>query len=290
MYHCISQRKTGFFLALTAVAAALWIVLTTVTQALAAPETPPEGIALPVVMYHSICPTTNDYQLPASALEEDLRYLKAHGYESVSVQQLLAYTKGKGELPEKPILLTFDDGFYNNLSDALPLLEQYDMQAVVSVVGRYTDEIAPADPEVPAYSYLTWDNVRQLQASGRVEIGSHTYDLHSNTQRAGCSIILGEDPAAYSAMLREDLTHLQTSAYNETGTSPDVFAYPYGFICRESVPVLKELGFVCTLTCREEINGITRDPSCLYGLGRFHRSPKYSTEEFFTKMLGNQTP
>lgn len=285
MYQCVSSHRVGFFLAIAAVVLSLWLVLRTVTNAIAAPEQPREGVFLPVIMYHSIRDSQNDYQLSPADFERDLQYLQSHGYESVSVGELLAYTRGLGELPAHPVLLTFDDGFYNNLSDALPLLERYDMCAVVSVVGRYTDEIAPADPQVPAYSYLTWDDVNTLLASRRIELGSHTWNLHENTVRAGCSIILGEDPDRYAAMLREDLVQLQTRAAGKTGISPVIFAYPYGFVCRESIPVLQELGFVCTLTCREDPNYITRDPSCLYGLGRYHRSPSLSTEGFFERAL-----
>jgi peptidoglycan/xylan/chitin deacetylase (PgdA/CDA1 family) len=285
MYKCISSQKTGFFLVIAAMVTILVITVSRMGKALAVQEPPPDAVFLPVIMYHSLTETTNDYQLSPAAFEQDLAYLRSHGYESVTIAQLLDYTNGIGELPAHPVLLTFDDGFYNNLSEALPLLEQYNMHAVVSVVGRYTDELAPADPHVPRYSYLTWEDIRMMLRSGRIELGSHTYDLHSNDKRAGCSILLGEDEGAYSLMLRKDLERMQTRAKEETGISPDVFAYPYGFICRESIPVLKDLEFVCTLTCREEPNYITHDPSCLYGLGRYHRSPEYSTEEFFQKAL-----
>lgn len=288
MYQCISPRKTGFFLSLAAVLAAVWLVLHTIGRAVAAPEHPPEGVFLPVIMYHSITAPSNDYQLSPEEFECDLQYLKAHGYESVSVAELTAYTQGTGTLPEHPVLLTFDDGFYNNLSDALPLLAKYDMCAVVSIVGRYTDEIAPSDPDVPAYSYLTWEDVQTLRDSGRIEIGNHTWDLHANDRRAGCSIMLGEDPDAYAAMLLDDITKLQTLAAEKTGTAPNIFAYPFGFICRESIPVLQESGFICTLTCREQPNYITRDAASLYGLGRYHRSPNVSTEEFFARALSSQ--
>ncbi|MBR2085776.1 MAG: polysaccharide deacetylase family protein [Oscillospiraceae bacterium] len=285
MYKCISSQKMGFFLVLAALLLTLCLTVSRVGKALAAQEVPPSGVFLPVIMYHSLTEPTNDYQLSPADFAQDLAYLKSHGYESVTITQLTDYTHGKGELPAHPVLITFDDGFYNNLSAALPLLEQYDMQAVVSVVGRYTDELAPADPHVERYSYLTWEDIRTLLDSGRVELGSHTYDMHTNNKRAGCSILLGEDVDAYTLMLRTDLETLQNRAKTETGASPAVFAYPYGFICRESIPVLKDLGFVCTLTCREEPNYITRDPACLYALGRYHRSPRYSTEEFFAKAL-----
>ncbi|MCR5717996.1 MAG: polysaccharide deacetylase family protein [Oscillospiraceae bacterium] len=285
MYRCISSGKMGLILAAAAIFAALWLVMSVVGKVVAVQDTVPKGVFLPVIMYHSLTEPTNDYQLSPDVFADDLAYLKRHGYQSVSVSQLLAYTNGSGELPEHPILITFDDGFYNNLSAALPLLKEYGMCAVVSVVGRYTDEIAPADPHTPRYSYLTWEDIRTMLASGCIELGSHTYDLHSNDTRAGCSIVLGEDPATYTEMLKNDLQTMQDHAKTETGISPTIFAYPYGFICRESIPVLQKMGFVCTLTCREVPNYITRDPKCLYALGRYHRSPKYSTEEFFEKVL-----
>ena len=285
MFHCFHARKLRSFLLLDIAAVLLWLFCSAVGRAFSA-EARPEGIFLPVIMYHSITEhPSGDYQITPDAFAEDLRYLRANGYESVSVAQLLAYTEGTGTLPAHPVLLTFDDGFYNNLSAALPLLEQYDMCAVVSVVGYYTDVTAARDPHVPAYSYLEWEDIRALLRSGRIEIGSHTYDLHSNEERAGCSILFGEEEEAYTEMLRQDVGLLQSRMQEETGYTPVVFAYPYGFICRESIPVLRELGFVCTLTCYEKPNYITRDSSCLYGLYRYNRSPDDTAEEFFSRVL-----
>ena len=184
MFHCFHARKLRSFLLLDIAAVLLWLFCSAVGRAFSA-EARPEGIFLPVIMYHSITEhPSGDYQITPDAFAEDLRYLRANGYESVSVAQLLPYTEGTGTLPAHPVLLTFDDGFYNNLSAALPLLEQYDMCAVVSVVGYYTDVTAARDPHVPAYSYLEWEDIRALLRSGRIEIGSHTYDLHSNEERA----------------------------------------------------------------------------------------------------------
>lgn len=286
MYRCYEPKKVRLFLVLDAVLLVLWLLGSAAVKAFPPQESRPEGIFLPVIMYHSIAEGgSGDYRLSPDAFEDDLRYLKSRGYETVSAAQLCAYTRNEGQLPAHPVMLTFDDGFYNNLSTVLPLLERYDMCAVVSVVGRFTEELAPADPHVDRYSYLTWEDVSALLASGRIEIGSHTWDLHSNDDRAGCSIRVGEDPDAYTAMLRQDLTQLQQRCTEKTGYTPTVFAYPYGFICRESIPVLQELGFTCTLTCCEKPNYITRDSRCLYGLFRYNRTPGLSSEEFFAGIL-----
>ena len=286
MYQCYHTKKLRVLLLLDAVLIILWLIGSSVSRSVHSSGVFQQGIFLPVVMYHSITDSPNgDYQITKEQFAQDLYYLYANGYETVSVGDLYAYTEGKGELPEHPVMLTFDDGFYNNLSIALPLLEEYDMCAVVSIVGYYTDETAEKDPHVDRYSYLTWEDVKRLQQSGRIEIGSHTYNLHSNDQRAGCSIMYGEDPENYQNMLRQDLGKLQDRTKTQTGSSPVVFAYPYGFVCKESIPVLKELGFLCTFSCREQGNYITRDSNCLYGLDRYNRSPDYSTEDFFAKVL-----
>ncbi len=286
MYGCYRTEKFKIFLILDVFLVLCWMLFNAFSRPVRSAGSSQEGIFLPVVMYHSITdhPQT-DYQLSPEIFAQDLYYLYANGYQTVSAEQLLAYTRHEADLPEKPVMLTFDDGFYNNLSLALPLLEEYDMCAVISIVGYYTDVTAEKDPHADRYSYLTWGDVQELLKSGRIEIGSHTYNLHSNAERAGCSIRIGEQEESYASMLREDLGKLQSEMQMHTGSISGVFAYPYGFVCRESVPVLKELGFFCTLTCREEPNYITRDADCLYGLSRYNRNPAESAEAFFTRIL-----
>lgn len=289
MYRCfgIGRSFRRFWTALAAVClcAALFFPLKTLFTA-AADKAQDSPVPLPVVMYHSVCNSkTASYIVSPSQLEADLSWLKSHGYTSVSAQQLIDYTHGIGELPDSPVLITFDDGFYNNLSLALPLLEKYDMCAVVSIVGRYTDDYAPADPHADSYSYLTWEDISQLAASGRIEIGSHTYDLHtSDSYRTGCSKTSVESDEEYAELLRNDLGLLKTELHDNCGILPAVFAYPFGALCPESLPVLRESDINLTLTCREGMNYITRSPDCLYGIFRYNRSGLLSTEEYMEKL------
>ncbi len=287
MYRCYNPKRLVMLLILDLICILLCCACMAFGKSVFSDHEETEGIFLPVVMYHSVTRNLqSEYQVTAQQLEEDLQYLKAHGYETVSVQMLIDYTTGKGTLPEHPIMLTFDDGMYNNLSIALPLLEAYDACAVVSIVGSYTEKEAEADPHVDAYSYLTWEDVKSLTSSRRIELGNHTYDLHENTKRAGCSIMYGENPEDYTAMLSKDLNQLQRAAKENTGLTPIVFSYPYGYVCRESVPVLRELGFQCSFTCYERPNDIIQDPDCLFGLDRYNRSGLTTTEEFFERILG----
>lgn len=247
-----------------------------------------KGIFLPVIMYHSIyddVAKNPDYIVTPSTLENDLKYLHSNGYHSVLTQDLLNYIHYNKPLPEKPVMITFDDGYYNNLYYALGLLKKYDMKAVISVVGTFTENEAAHDPEIPAYSYLTWENISELYSSGLVEIGNHTYNLHRSSPRKGCSRLPGETEENYHSAIYEDIGSLQSLLAENCSITPVTFAYPYGSLTKESIPVLRSLGFQCSLNCFERPNYIVRDPDCLFSLNRYNRSSRNTTEAFMKKAL-----
>ena len=83
-------------------------------------------------MYHSILKDEskwNDYVLSPVELEKDIVWLKENGYQSIFIKDLISYVNGNADLPEKPIILTFDNGSYNNLTYVLPLLEKIRLQS-----------------------------------------------------------------------------------------------------------------------------------------------------------------
>lgn len=85
-----------------------------------------DSVKLPVIMYHSLLKDEklqNDYTVSPTLFENDLKYLTENGYTTVVVKDLTDYVYGKKSLPEKCIMLTFDDGYYNNYYYALSLLE-----------------------------------------------------------------------------------------------------------------------------------------------------------------------
>lgn len=289
MYKCCNLKKLLRFLIICALILVLCAALILIAKRFffsSAAEKEEEPVPMPVIMYHSVYGTQpSEYIVTPSQLENDLIWLRDNGYTSVTAAELIDYTRGRGNLPEKPVLITLDDGFYNNLSELLPLLEKYNMHAIVSVVGQYTESLAPNDPHTSAYSYLTWEDISKLADSGRVEIGNHTYNMHcGNGIRKGCSMAAGETEDEYHTTLFNDLSLLQQELHRCTGITPVVFAYPFGYISRESLPVIRECGFLITLTCYERMNYITRNPDCLLGLSRYNRSGLYSTEEYMNRL------
>lgn len=288
MYRCYNLKRFLRLLFLDAVIISICSVFFFLGKSLfSSAGNKDESVFLPVIMYHSVYgDTPSEYIVTPEQLENDLNWLKKNNYSTVTAEQVINYTNGIGSLPEKCVMITLDDGFYNNLSVLVPLLEKYDMTAVVSVVGSYTDNDAVLDSHNPNYSYLTWEDINELKESGRIEFGNHTYNMHSlKGERIGCSKNESETENDYRKSLSEDISKLQNSFYENINFAPVVFTYPFGRVSRESLPVIRENGFLMTLTCRELPNYITHDPDCLYGIGRYNRSGLYSTEEYMSKLL-----
>jgi len=248
-----------------------------------------EGVMVPIVMYHSVLKDSQKsgkYIITPATLEGDLKYIANNGYTTITMSDLISYVYEDTPLPEKPIILTFDDGHYNNLGYAVPLLEKYHMKAVISIVGEYTDTFSKTDEANLNYSYLRWKDIKELMDSGTIEFQNHTDDLHSTKNgRMGCSKKSYESNESYANFLSKDLMSLQEKFQANTGYTPNTFTYPFGSISKASIPIIKNLGFKASLSCTTGVNNITKDPNCLYCLKRNNRPSGISSNDFFKKIL-----
>ena len=152
------MRYVKYGLGLLAFALLVFISWLTLTPA-------PQGVL--VLEYHHVNDDVgNDgwaYTVPVADFAEQLDYLQAEGYTTITMQDFMRAKKGKQELPAKPVVLTFDDGYEDNYTTLLPMLEERHMTAVVYMV---TNSIGRKD-------YLSWNQLRDMQARG-IEIGGRT--------------------------------------------------------------------------------------------------------------------
>lgn len=125
---------------------------------------------IPILIYHSIRPyhrfdtkTIKRFVVPPDVLDSQLKYLYDSGYTTVTLEEVAAYFQGSARLPAKPVILTFDDGWRNHYTLALPILEKYGMKATFFV---FTEALGKS-------SFMTWEHVALLAAAG-MEIGNHT--------------------------------------------------------------------------------------------------------------------
>lgn len=251
-----------------------------------------EEVQLPILMYHGITEDpgkVGEYFILADTLETDLKWLQENGYTTVSMGQLLAYTKSGAKLPEKPVLLTFDDGYCNNYTLAFPLLQKYNAHAIISVIGAESDLSSGTIYHDGSHCNLSWGEVAFLAGSGLVEIGNHTYDMHDTNGpggRKGADRISGESMEAYRKALTDDLTKNQTQIETATGHPSPIFAWPFGEYPTDGSanPILKDLGFQATLTSYQKMNTIKQgDPDSLFNLKRFLRTPDFDLAQKLTQ-------
>ena len=239
-----------------------------------------------IIMYHSILPSkTGQYCITPSMLEEDLLYLSKHGYQSVFISDIINFCEGNASLPDKPIVLSFDDGHYNNFLYAYPILKKYNFKANLNVIGSFCEySTNSGDIDNPNYSYLTWDEIKTLHDTGLFEIGNHTYKMHSFKPRFGIAKMQNESEEDYKNSLTQDVMKLEQILSGKCGFTTKVFAYPFGEYNSQCHNILKNLGFKAFLTCNEGINhlkkGSTQELSLLK---RINRTGKISTTEFFTR-------
>lgn len=246
-----------------------------------------DGVHLPVLMYHSILKDSarqGQYVISPSVLSADLDALQQRGYQTVTVNDLLAYVYDGVPLPEKPVMITFDDGYYNNYVYAYPLLEQRGMRAVVSVIGSQTAQYTENGVENAYWSHLRLDRLTEMQDV--FEVQNHSWNLHEYGERRGCLRRRGEDAESYASLLREDTEQTQLLLIEAGLPTPTCYTYPFGACSEESERILKEMGFLCTLGCEEKVNLVTNDPACLYEMGRFNRPAGESTESYLNRALG----
>ncbi len=245
-----------------------------------------DEVPLPIIMYHHIYnnyKALNDYVISPNELEADFKYLKENGYSAILPRELYKYTRGEFTLPEKPVIISFDDGFESVYHYAYPLALKYGMKFVLAIFGKETDHFSIINDHNVAYSYVTWEEIKELSQSGIAEIANHTYNLHEISQRKGAKKKSNETVEAYTKILTEDIGMLQSLLKQNCNVEPETFVYPYGFSCEESEIILDEMGFKITFTCNEGINILSEKDNSLKLLKRINRPHGISAEALFKK-------
>ncbi len=232
-----------------------------------------------ILMYHNLMPNgypSGKYCVTTAQLESDFDYLQTHGYNVISFAYLYECIVEKKSLPDKAVLLTFDDGYLTNVTLGLPLLKKYNYTALLSVVGEFC-KYGKSNPDIKrGYEYLEWEDVAKYADEKHIEWGIHSYNMHHLKPRKGVSKKYGEDEQTYRQIFRKDTTKMLQN-FEKLGVKPIVYAYPYGLFSQECEEILSELNIPFTLTCGESRCTIKADrlPRLL---GRFNRSGLESLE------------
>jgi len=247
-------------------------------RALAPGERPwPQGQFL-TISYHDVQDADPDQayvSVRTDHLREQIAWLHAAGYQAVSVDQILAARDGGPPLPEKAVLLTFDDGYRSFYSHVFPLLKAYGWPSLLAPVGTWMDTPRGVDVDFGGLPtdrerFLYWRQIRELAASGLVEVGAHTDNLHygipanpqGNLQPAPAVLAFDaatnsyETDTAYRRRIEADVESITRKIARETGKRPRVWVWPYGVASGTALDIVKAHGYRMALTLQDGAGSI----------------------------------
>ena len=189
------------------------------------------NVVIPILLYHNFVTTVPEtdpdnfqYINTPKSFEENIQALLNHGYTFFFFLELDEANRGISSLPDRPILITFDDGYYSNYEYIYPILKKYHIKASIFIL---TDKIGK---EIDEIKYLGWEECLEMQNSGLVEIGSHSTK----------HVFYNKLPVRE---IRDDVTKSYKIIEEHLGKQAlKVFAYPYGAYTNETVRALKNNG------------------------------------------------
>lgn len=232
-----------------------------------------------VLMYHMVREHIsgakfNKLRVTPAAFEKQIEWLSKQGFTFVTMQELYDHW---GRLPVKTVAITFDDGYLDNLTNALPILKKYNAKATIYVVVDRHDRDWSSykkahhnSGELAKEAKLDDAQVQELVASGLIEIGSHTM-THVNLGTAT------EQEKAY------ELVQSRAVLKRLTGQAVNSFAYPFGIYTSMDVQAAKRAGYVTAVTTVEAIDQVEPKPDFLQ-LQRIKVSGKDSLLAFVCRM------
>lgn len=231
------------------------------------------AVDVPILIYHNIS-DENGSALTPQKLEQDLNDIKNAGYNTIFYNDLVKYVEQGIDLPSKPIIISFDDGYYSNYEYLYPLLKKLDMKAEISIIGWSVGRDKYLNSNKSIIPHFTWQQALEMYESGHVMIQSHTYDMHKYSptgilERYGVLKNNSESYGEYKLFFENDLNKLNDLIYDNLGYKSKVLTYPNGYYDMLTEKLLKDMGYKVTVTVEEGVNTITKgDTECLYLLKR----------------------
>lgn len=251
-----------------------------------------DGCALPVLMYHHFDETSKDGTVVTPGrFREQMTALREAGYEAVTVPQVIAFVREGTPLPDKPVLITMDDGYGSNLTVAAPILEETGMRATIFTIGINEGEEYYAHSGEPMWQHrFAFEEAASWVEKGIIDVQSHTFDMHQlesygYSGRDGVRRMRGESAEDYRRALLGDAEAFRARRGDRVATELLALAYPFGYYDLEADKIMEEAGYQLTVTIDERINRLrTGDEECLRMLGRFNVTDHTSGEALVDRL------
>lgn len=214
---------------------------------------------VPILNYHKVDNFYHALSITPQEFEEQMAYLSENGFTTITPDQLMSYLNHDRALPEKPIMITFDDGYLDNYTNAYPILKKYGFTATIFLVTNLVghDE-----------RFMTWDQVRTMQQDGFV-FGSHTVS----------HVALNKLPRE---QVMAELIDSSKEIEHQLGTKPRYFAYPTGAYNPQVEEMVKQAGYKAAFTIRYGQAGAESNPYALERIPLFRG--QHTFRSFFVRL------
>jgi len=212
------------------------------------------------LVYHDIpeIPVEKD-DVSRGDFVNQMEFLRGHGYTFISPRDILAAAAGQDALPDKAVLLTFDDAYASFYTFVYPLLRLYNCPVVLSVVTSWIDQ---GGGIYKGKTFMTWAQIREVSDSGLVTVASHSHKLHQlvnanpfgNVERAPFAFIYLTEEKRYETedefrkRIRDDLSRSVEILKAKVGVKPSILTWPYGSYNNPGIEEAKKLGFKMMMT------------------------------------------
>lgn len=237
---------------------------------------------IPILTYHKI----SDYRefglttISKKQFDLQMNYLKLNGYRPLCLKDL----KSERSLPEKPVIITFDDGYENVYQNAVPVLNKYDFKAVIFVVTNYIGQMNTweAAPFQQKFKHLSEDQIIDLNNNGH-EIASHS-KMHRYL------------PSLRNDRLIDEICGSKTYLESLLGEHVTSFCYPFGGFSKKIEKIVKKAGYHFATTnlkisTRNKVNPLSLSRRSVYMTDSFNIfiskviSPEVLNISYFTEII-----
>ncbi|SHJ74076.1 Polysaccharide deacetylase [Clostridium cavendishii DSM 21758] len=217
-----------------------------------------KDIGIPVICYHAISESTNnDLLLSPKKFEEQLNYLKENNYTPITMDELYGFLKEEKEVPEKSVVLTFDDGYKDNYTNAFPILKKFNFKATIYVISDSIEDNL----------YLTKEQIKEMSDYG-IDIESHT-QKHDNLSTLNLD-------KQYETMLNS-----KEALEKITKKTVSYIAYPFGKYNPNTRIAAEKAGYKLGFNLA---GGLADKHDNAYNIDRLYIGGNYTLSQFISKI------
>lgn len=233
------------------------------------PDSRDRSFWVPILMYHyvSVAPPDadiyrQDLSVSPQVFEQQVNWLQQNGYTAISIEQLVyALNIGWPPLPDKPVILTFDDGYEDNYTNAFPILQKYGMTGTFFILTDVTDRSQPG--------YMTWNMLREMHEGGMsIQVHGREHVEYIN-----------RDPSWLLFNLQGPAETIQA----ELGYTPRVFCYPAGLYDQAIMDALPQYGYWAAVSTE---HGAQHEKTDRYEFDRIRVRGEWTVQTFAAVVSG----